>query len=108
MSDLAFKTQLGIVYTPGPDGHLIGPTVDPLGRELNALGDLDTPAPTALSASTRATYLSDLRAHDVTTVIVGPSPGAAQVDRLMTELLGEPGIITGGVTVWYGVPAVDG
>jgi hypothetical protein len=30
------------------------------------------------------------------------------VDRLMTELLGEPGISTGGVTVWYGVPAVDG
>ena len=108
MSDLAFKTQLGIVYTPGPDGHLIGPDVDPLGRELNALGDLDTPAPAALSAPTRATYLSDLRAHDVTTVIVGPSPGAAQVDRLMTELLGEPGISTGGVTVWYGVPAVDG
>jgi hypothetical protein len=56
----------------------------------------------------RATYLDDLRAHSVTTVIVGPSQGAAQVAQLMTELLGRPGIRTGGVTVWYGVGALTG
>jgi len=109
MSGLAFKTQLGSVYTPGPvDGHLIGPDTDPLGVLLNALGDYDHPAPSVLSSSDRATYLSDLRAHGVTTVIVGPSPGAAQVERLMTELLGTPGTSTGGVVVWYGVGAVSG
>jgi hypothetical protein len=108
MSDLAFKTQLGIVYTPGPDGHLIGPDPDALGQELNTLGDLDKLAPATLSASVRAAYLADMRAHDVTTVIVGPSPGAAQVERLMTELLGRPGVSTGGVVVWYDVPALEG
>jgi hypothetical protein len=109
MSGLAFKTQLGSVYTPGPvDGHLIGPDTDPLGVELNALGDEDHPAPSVLTSATRATYLSDLRAHGVTTVIVGPCPGAAQVERLMTELLGTSGTSTGGVVVWYGVPAVAG
>ena len=54
----------------------------------------------------RATYLDDLRAHGVTTVIVGPSQGAAQEVRLMTELLGRAGVKTGGVTVWYGVDAL--
>jgi hypothetical protein len=108
MSGFAFKTQLGIVYTPIPDGNLIGPDPDALGQELKALGDLDQPAPSSLSPSVRAAYLTDLRAHDVTTVIVGPSTGAAQVERLMTELLGSPGDSTGGVTVWYGVGAVTG
>jgi hypothetical protein len=108
VSGMAFKSQLGIVYTPGPGGHLVGPEMDPLGQELNAVGDLGTPAPATLSAGVRATYLADMRAQDVTTVIVGPSEGAAQVTRLMTELLGRPGISTGGVTVWYGVGALTG
>jgi hypothetical protein len=109
MSGLAFKTQMGSVYTPAGDGgHLIGPDRDPLGTELNALCDHGGAAPTALSPGVRATYLDDMRAHGVTTVIVGPSQGAAQEVRLMTELLGRPGISTGGVTVWYGVGAVTG
>jgi hypothetical protein len=44
----------------------------------------------------------------VTTVIVGPALGSAQEAQLMTEVLGRSGIGTGGVVVWYGVPAVDG
>jgi hypothetical protein len=102
---MAFKTQLGIVYTPGPGGHEVGPELDPLGRELSAVGDAGRPVPATLAVSVRQTYLGDLRAHDVTTVIVGPSPGEAQVVQLMTELLGTPGTATGGVVVWYGVGA---
>ena len=108
LSDMAFKSQLGIVYTPGPRGNMEGPEMDPLGKELNAIGDFGKPAPTSIATSVRATYLGDLRAHAVTTVIVGPGAGSAQVARLMTELLGRPGESTGGVTVWYGVPAMDG
>ena len=104
---MAFKTQLGQVFTPGPDGHEWSAETDPLGVELTALGNLAA-APATLSGSTRATYLGDLRAHAVTTVIVGPGAGSAQVARLMTELFGRPGESTGGVTVWYGVPAMDG
>jgi hypothetical protein len=108
ISGLSFRTQLGIVYTPGPGGHLVGPEMGPLGEELHAVGDLGAAAPATLSAAVRATYLGEMRANGVTTVIVGPSTGAAQVVRLMTELLGRPGISTGGVTVWYGVEAVTG
>jgi hypothetical protein len=39
---------------------------------------------------------------------VGPAPGSLQVGRLMTELLGRSGTSTGGVTVWYDVPASGG
>jgi hypothetical protein len=108
VSDMAFKSQLGIVYAPGLNGKMEGPELDPLGKELNAIGDFGKPAPTSIATSVRATYLGDLRAHAVTTVIVGPGAGSAQVARLMTELLGRPGESTGGVTVWYGVPAMDG
>jgi hypothetical protein len=65
-------------------------------------------APATLAPTVRATYLADLRAHGVTTIIVGPSRGAAQEVRLVTELMGRPGIRTGGVTVWYGVGAISG
>jgi hypothetical protein len=49
-----------------------------------------------------------MRAHDVTTVIVGPSPGSAQVVQLITELLDRSGTSTGGVVVWYDVNTVSG
>ncbi len=97
MSGLAFKTQMGSVYTPAGDGgHLIGPDRDPLGTELNALCDHGEMAPASLAPGVRTTYLDNLGAHGVTTVIVGPSQGAAQEVRLMTELLGRPGVSTGG------------
>jgi len=105
LSGMAFKTQLGMVFTPGPGGHEWSADMDALGTELHDLGDLDQPAPASLSASVRATYLGDLRAHDVTTVIAGPSPGQAQVVQLITELLGRPGTSSGGVVVWTGVAA---
>jgi hypothetical protein len=107
VSGLAFRTQDGIAYSPGT-AHPLSPVTDPLGQELSALGDQGEPAPATLSPAVRATYLGDLRAHAVTTVIVGPGPGSAQVARLMTELLGRSGTSTGGVTVWYDVGAVTG
>ncbi|MGP8159657.1 MAG: hypothetical protein ACLQGJ_00315 [Candidatus Dormibacteria bacterium] len=108
VAGMAFRTQIGMVFTPGPGGFAWGPDKDPLGEELNALEGAGAAAPAALSASARDTYLGDLRAHAVTTVIVGPGPGASQVARLMTEVLGGPGASTGGVTVWYDVPADGG
>jgi hypothetical protein len=104
---ISFKTQLGLVFTPGPGGHEWNAELDPLGAELTALGEGAT-APAQLSAADRATYLDDMSAHDVTTVIVGPATGSTQVAQLMTELLGRPGTSTGGVTVWYDVGAVTG
>ena len=102
-SGMAFKTQLGMVFTPGPNGHRWSADMDPLGEELHALSDLGAQAPASLSLSLRDTYLSDLRAHGVTSVIAGPAAGEDQVVRLMTELLGRAGTTTGGVVVWYHV-----
>jgi hypothetical protein len=105
VSGMAFKTQLGMLYAPGPGGQQAGAEMDALGTELHNVGELGAPAPAALAPSVRETYLGDMRAHDVTAVLVGPSPGQDQVVRLMIELLGRPGTSTGGVVVWYGVNA---
>jgi dolichyl-phosphate beta-glucosyltransferase len=103
ISGMAFRTQVGAVYSPGPGGQKSGPDMDPLGIELHNLRDLDQQAPAELSASVRDTYMANLRAHDVRSVVVGPSVGQEQVARLFTELLGSPGLRTGGVIVWYDV-----
>ncbi len=102
VAGISFKTQLGLVFTPGPGGHVWNAELDPLGEELTALGQ-GASAPAELSASDRAAYLADMSDHDVTTVIVGPATRSAQVALLMTELLDRTGTRTGGVTVWYGV-----
>jgi hypothetical protein len=103
-----FKTQLGQVFTPAKlYGHVFNAPLDALGQELTNLGN-GAAAPAALTATQRASYLADLQAHDVTTVIAGPAPGQAQVEELMTELLGRSGTSTGGVVVWYRVGAGPG
>ena len=108
VAGMPFKTQLGMVFTPAqPYGHVFNAELDALGQELTDLGG-GAAAPTTIPASLRETYLGDMRAHDVTTVIVGPSTGSAQVAKLMTELLGRSGTSTGGVVVWYGVQAATG
>jgi hypothetical protein len=103
VSGLAFKTLEGLLYSPGPGGQQAGPEIDPLGQELHELGELGEPAPAALSATTRQTYLHDLQSFDVRSIVVGPSSGDRQVAQLFTELLGSPGVSTGGVIVWFNV-----
>jgi hypothetical protein len=105
LSGMAFRTQVGVVYTPGTGGHMEGPELDALGQELDELDSLVQRAPRSLSASQRATYLSDLEAHDVTSVVLGPSGGEDQVARFFTLLLGAPGVSTGGVIVWSDIRA---
>jgi hypothetical protein len=100
-SGMAFKTQIGMVFTPGARGPEWGPDTDALGQELTALGSGAT-VPT-LSSSLRETYLGDMRAHDVDAIVVGPSSGEGAEAQLFTELTGEPGVSTGGVIVWFDV-----
>ena len=102
ISGLDFKTQIGMVFTPGPGGFEWGPETDALGWELSALGS-GAPAPTTLSPSLRDTYLGDMRAHDVESLVVGPSSAQGQEAQFFTELTGEPGVSTGGVVVWFDV-----
>jgi hypothetical protein len=105
LSGMAFRTQVGVVYAPGPGGHMEGPELDQLGIELNRLDSLGDPAPAVIPASQRQTYLTDLRADDVRAIVVGPSSGQVQAARFFTELLGTPGVRTGGVVVWFDVDA---
>jgi hypothetical protein len=102
-SGMAFKTSLGLVFTPGPGGHEWGPQMDALGEELSALSNGEASSPVALSPSIRSTYLGDLQARDVTSIVVGPSTGEAAMVQLFTDLLGAPGTSTGGVVVWSDV-----
>jgi hypothetical protein len=102
VSAMDFKTQIGMVFTPGPGGFEWGPAVDALGQELTALGNGVT-APAALSPSLRQAYLGDMRDHDVDAIVVGPSAGETQEVQFFTELTGQPGESTGGVVVWFDV-----
>jgi hypothetical protein len=104
VSGIAFRTQLGLVFTPGPPGGKPrwSADVDALGAELLAIVT-GAPAPASLSTAQRQTYLADMRSHGVSSVVVGPSAGEVGVIRLFTELLGRPGTSTGGVVVWSGI-----
>jgi len=103
LSGMAFQTQVGVVYAPGAGGRTEGPDLDGLGQELNGLETLGLAAPSSISSPERQTYLGDLRAHGVTSVVVGPSDSQAQEVQFFTELLGVPGSRTGGVVVWVDV-----
>jgi hypothetical protein len=102
VSGMDFRTQIGMVFTPGPGGFEWGPETDALGQELTALGS-GAAAPAALSAPLRQTYLGDMRTHDVESIVVGPSSAQVQEAQFFTELTGDPGVATGGVVVWFDV-----
>ncbi len=104
VSGIAFRTQLGLVFTPGPPGGKPQWSVDldALGRELMAIVNGTAP-PGSLSAAQREAYLGDLRSHGVSSVVVGPSAGAAGVIRLFTDVLRRPGTSTDGVVLWTGI-----
>ena len=102
VSGMDFKTQIGMVFTPGPGGFEWGPETDALGQELTALGS-GAAAPAALSAPLRQTYLGDMRTHDVESIVVGPSSAQVQEAQFFTELTGDPAVATGGVVVWFDV-----
>lgn len=85
----------------GRDASLDGPRsrledllvdVDDRGRELPAL----TP-------DLRSALAGELGQWGVGTVVVGPSPNRAAVERLFEELLADPPERLGGVTVWWSV-----
>ena len=103
VAGMPYRTQLALAFVPGPGGHRWGADLDQLGQDLRALTDLGRTAPAALGPDQRAAFISDLKAHDVHAVVVGPSVGQAQVVQLFTDLIGHPGESVGGVVVWFDV-----
>ena len=67
VSGMSFRTPLGLVFTPGPGGPHWSAPDDPLGTELEALGDGARPA---LSAALRQACLGDLDADRVSSIVV--------------------------------------
>ena len=104
VSGMAFRTPLGLVFTPSATGPHWGAPWNALGQELQALGDGSRQVPSTIAPALRATYEAELREEGVTSIVAGPSPGQARVVGFVTELVGEPGVSTGGVVVWYSLP----
>jgi hypothetical protein len=100
-SDLAFRAQLSTAITQTAQGPDVG-ALDQFDWYLYEYGELGKPT-VNFHAKQRTECIQDLRYHDVTTIIVGPSKGEAEVIRFVTDLLGRPGTSVGGVVVWYGV-----
>jgi hypothetical protein len=106
VAGIEYRSQLGLVFTPGPGGHVWGGDLDPLGQEVRDLGDYGLPAPSVIPPAMRQEFIRDLVAHDVHGVIVGPSIGEAQVVHLFTDLIGRTGQSIGGVVVWFNIEPI--
>jgi hypothetical protein len=102
VSGLPFRSQLLFSFVTPTSRGSVWDALDEINWYFYELGELGKPTVNFI-AKQRAECIQDLRYHDVTTIIVGPSKGEAQVIRFVTDLLGRPGTSVGGVVVWYGV-----
>ncbi len=100
-SGFRFALIEGSVFTPGPDGTPVhnGPLIG-VALRLNDLGSGSDGARATITPDERRDYLAELSRHRVDTILVGPTPGRAAVERFVTELTGSPGTTEGGVTVY--------
>lgn len=100
-SGFRFSMIEGGVFIPGPNGHPThnGPMLG-LAVRLNSLESGDSRAHTDTTPDERRQFRSELARYGVTTMIVGPSPGRAAVERFVADLTGDAGTTTGGVTVF--------
>jgi len=98
---MRFRMEGGYLLVPDAHGHAsFSSPLSPAATTVTAIELGATPPfPDAAVAS-------DLRARRVSTVIVGPMAHREQVVALFTRLLGAAPAQTGGVDVWYGVPAL--
>ncbi len=87
---MRFRIVNGWVIVPGP--HWGGPNAISA-----ALGHVKT---VRVTPHVRESILTDLRALDVRTVIVGPSSERAQDVSLLTRVFGRPPTTTAGVDLW--------
>lgn len=104
-SGFRFKMPEGYVYVPTPSGSIgTGPIPTPLATTMQeiAAGPSTAPVP-QIDRSERASYLSELRSWDVTTVLVGPMPNEQLMVAFLTRLLKRPGELIDGVVAWYRV-----
>lgn len=90
-----------------PGGYFIGPSYDgravigPLPRTLlGLLNEVRDKGAVSLTPEQRSGALIDLEDYDASAVVVGPMPHRAEAEALITDLLGRPPLIKGGVSLW--------
>jgi hypothetical protein len=94
-----FRMPEGEAFVPGPS---LGPPPSDLQRTLAAL---DSGQAVPASAVDVARTRGELAALGVGTVVAGPSAGHDRVVGYLTSVLGRPPVRSGGVDVWWQVPA---
>jgi hypothetical protein len=94
-----FQMPEGEAFVPGPS---LGPPPSDLQATLAAL---DGGRPVPASAADLARTRGELAALGVATVVAGPSAGHDRVVGYLTSVLGRPPVRSGGVDVWWPLPA---
>jgi len=97
-SGMRYRMPEGFAWIPGPS---YVPHRSPLGDAMAAIATGE-PAP-AMTSAARVGYFHDLRAWQVTTVIVGPMAHQDQMLSFFSALFGRPPSEEGGVYVWLGL-----
>ncbi|MBO0836292.1 MAG: hypothetical protein J2P28_12420, partial [Actinobacteria bacterium] len=94
-----FKMPEGDAFVPGPT---LGPPPSPLQTTLTRL---DAGRSVSRSEADLARTRAELSQARVQSVVAGPSPGHDRIVRYLTLVLGRPPAYSGGVDVWWDVPA---
>ncbi len=90
-----FRMPEGDAFTPGP---YLGPHPSFMQTTLDDLdaGQSVTPTPEVLDL-----FRADLRAHNISAIVAGPSAGQPAIVEFLTEVEGSPPADDGGVKVWW-------
>ena len=92
-----FRMPEGDAFTPGP---YLGPHPSFLQTTLD---QLDSGRPVAATPGVLDQARADLKSFSVTTIVAGPSPGQAAIVDFLTQVVGAPAVVDGGVEVWWTV-----
>jgi hypothetical protein len=90
-----FRMPEGDAFTPGP---YLGPHPSFM---QSTLDDLDAGKPVTLTREALDLFRADLRAHNISVIVAGPSAGQPAIVELLTEVEGSPPADDGGVKVWW-------
>jgi hypothetical protein len=96
-SGYRFRVPEGEAFTPGP---ILGP--HPYFLQA-ALDQVEAGVPIPLTPENRMAASTDIRSHDIRTIISGPSGGQSLEVPWLTDLLHRPPVESGGVLVWWNV-----
>jgi hypothetical protein len=102
LSGMRFRMPEGYYQGPGPQRErLYGPAPSATSALLERIWERGSAPP--LDATLRRRIATELRAWGVHDVLVGPMAHGEVMTAVMTDLLGRPPDLSGGVALWLGV-----